>query len=640
MDKTKLRIINFLKVDLQIILDENEHEFFLQEQKIKQLYKDQSGQDLMEQLALVNPELTLRKVIDDLRPNMYSYVMDPEMPGFIKRETLGGRQIAGAANGKSMPSNGAPAPIGTPLANGQHADSAPIVQPPPGFNSVVGSERSSRASSLAANNYNGGRVNGNYAANGSPAMGNLNGYESQRGESPFVTHPPASYNNLDGDVSDAELKRTAENFLDQVKTMGYEELPCVEEPPDCLVEDMRMTGQLPFPKPDEVPEFDYNSDRQPHSEFDSQFEAEFEFQKPKKKNPWESVVPSEYRSQRHDSSYSQQSEAYNAQKNGTLYLQQDRTSYSQHNATSYSQQNATSYSRLNQPRDLDETFKSYTVEEQEAVNEANRGFDEALASLKIDHASLFYSNRHHSVKNSAEVNAYRSQKLIPFKKRTTRLYETPTNSTLLKYLNTKDYHATIINLIQFLHHVYPNGCDLNELRGFERQLQKRGSPFKLGVQTTISSLAECVRRGLITAEKRPNGTIYRALQAVVDVELWSLPPGLPSNLFRVLSSFGEQQLSLLMDRTDICLDDKSDFLDEQVNAADFIRIANNFPLIFKLNSHDKQVYSQDVLTSIQIEKSCPRWKVLLDCPNINFDHFYCDCRDCSTIGVQVTYEYT
>lgn len=78
-------------------------------------------------------------------------------------------------------------------------------------------------------------------------------------------------------------------------------------------------------------------------------------------------------------------------------------------------------------------------------------------------------------------------------------------------------------------------------------------------------MAECVRRSLINKTGTPQIPIFTVPEWIMNVTLWKLPPGLPSNLFRILKSYGEQNVSELLTREEAYLNENGDFHNIQVD---------------------------------------------------------------------------
>ncbi|CAD5211447.1 unnamed protein product [Bursaphelenchus xylophilus] len=571
MDRAILRTVKHLKSDIELILDENAHEVFLSEEQIREEYRAMDGKEL--EAVLRNVNLTLAKIIEDVRPKMYSFVNDIETPGYLKREVITSRGMIAGPGRNRQPAAESASNKATPIPFVESP-----VAPPPGFSSnPVDSAETSRSSSLAPGS-NRPKPNGQQVEdptqNGrsSPSIPMSFDLREKENHVPVVTLPASRSPSI-----------ASHQAFQDINHMGHEPKPLTDEElrrhSEVLLDDCKKNG---YGDDDEVEMILDGLRRGMHPEQESPVVSE-----PEPRGKWHSVLDGQ------------------------------------------------SYGKINEPIGP-ATLAHLSNAEQHAIQCANRGLDQANFKISMD--QMFYLNKYWSIKNSGDVNAYRSNYLIPHIKKTTVLYETPANEKLLNFINCPDYHAAILYILQFHAMSYPKGSDAEELEHFEREFQKETSPFKLGVDTAISSMAECVRRGLLIKEGTLTKPLFRTNDAIRSLDLWRLPPGLPSNLFRVLNTFGEQKLCELVSRTDICLDANGDFLREELHMADFVRLANNFPLVFQLNSHDKQVYSQEVLTSLRLERECPTWKVLLDCPNYSDNIFFCDCRTCCSF-TPVTYDY-
>lgn len=82
---------------------------------------------------------------------------------------------------------------------------------------------------------------------------------------------------------------------------------------------------------------------------------------------------------------------------------------------------------------------------------------------------------------------------------------------------------------------------------------------------------------------------------------------------------------------------------------DITRVANQFPLVFRLKAEDQQTCEcrakecnplpdNEQMAVMSLAPDLPAWKFLLDCPDFSDALLVCDCRDC--LGFEpVTYGY-
>lgn len=122
------------------------------------------------------------------------------------------------------------------------------------------------------------------------------------------------------------------------------------------------------------------------------------------------------------------------------------------------------------------------------------------------------------------------------------------------------------------------------------------------------SLADCIDAGLIVMG---HDHCYYVIDAILAIKLWRLPPGLTSNMFRLLNAKSKATVTEVAQHVGVHVD-RDTQTRMKVTEEDIVRQANCFPFVFELNAQAAQQASLRS-TTVTLDSSLPIWRVLLDC---------------------------
>ncbi|KAI6227282.1 hypothetical protein M3Y99_01272600 [Aphelenchoides fujianensis] len=244
--------------------------------------------------------------------------------------------------------------------------------------------------------------------------------------------------------------------------------------------------------------------------------------------------------------------------------------------------------------------------------------------FSVDTNKLYYRVTHSSIDNSAQVNAYRRDLYDLYARHEPDVFASlPDSLHPLAEDNDGYGMGTLIHCLQHLNARFPNGMRPKQLAKADCLMSyaSRCVPF-FGLQQSVMSLLDCVESGLIVAK----GGRFCVRKDFLDLQLWHVPIGLTSNLFRMLFCYSTCSVQELVQQNSLLKD--QDGQPVMVSEEDVIRQANCFPFLFEVTAQSNE---QNSMRSAQIKLSdhVQKWRIVLDSREPSRMPAFCDCFECT-----------
>ncbi|KAI6238421.1 hypothetical protein M3Y99_00693800 [Aphelenchoides fujianensis] len=242
----------------------------------------------------------------------------------------------------------------------------------------------------------------------------------------------------------------------------------------------------------------------------------------------------------------------------------------------------------------------------------------------VDPNKLYYRVSHSSINNSAQVNAYRRELYDLYARHEPDVFASLPDSLHELAADNDGYGmGSLIHCLQHLNARFPNGMRPKQLIKADCRLShaSRCVPY-FGLQQSVLSLLECLESGLIVARQGR----FHVRNDFLDLQLWHVPIGLTSNLFRMLFCYSTCSVQELVQQNSLLKD--QDGYPVMVSEEDVIRQANCFPFLFEVTAPSNE---QNSMRSAQIKLSdhVQKWRIVLDSRELSRMPTFCDCNECT-----------
>ncbi|KAI6202631.1 hypothetical protein M3Y99_01869600 [Aphelenchoides fujianensis] len=242
----------------------------------------------------------------------------------------------------------------------------------------------------------------------------------------------------------------------------------------------------------------------------------------------------------------------------------------------------------------------------------------------VDTNKLYYRVVHSSIDNSAQVNAYRRELYDLYDRHDPDVFASlPESLHTLAEENDGYGMGTLIHCLQQLNARFPNGMRPKQLAKADCVMSyaSRVVPY-FGLSQNVMSMLDCVESGLIVAKQGR----FHVRKDFLDLQLWHVPIGLTSNLFRMLFCYSTCSVQELVQQNSLLKD--QDGHPVLVSEEDVIRQANCFPFLFEIAAQSNE---QNSMRSAQIKLSdhVQKWRIVLDSRELSRMPVFCDCFECT-----------